>query len=769
MGDVAVTWTVGGAGGGTTSDGAGSDETFTAHFPGGANTWTADYGGGITDVVTFTIPAPVVDLIDIVDTAATGGATIPDQVLAPPNTITGYAASFDTSDTPNYYMGDVAVTWTVGGAGGGTTSDGAGSDETFAAHFPGGANTWTADYGGGITDVVTFTIPAPVVDSIDIVDTAGTGAATIPDQVLAPPNTITGYAASFDSTDTPDYYMGDVAVTWTVGGAGGGTTSDGAGSDETFTAHFPGGANTWTADLGGGITDVVTFTIPAPVVDLIDIVDTAGTGAATIPNQVLAPPNTITGYAASFDSTDTPNYYMGDVAVTWTVAGAGGGTTSDGAGSDETFTAHFPGGANTWTADYGGGITDVVTFTIPAPVVDSIDIVDTAGTGAATIPDQVLAPPNTITGYAASFDSTDTPDYYMGDVAVTWTVGGAGGGTTSDGAGSTETFTAHFPGGANTWTADYGGGITDVVTFTIPAPVVDLIDIVDTAGTGAASIADQGIVPPAFITGYAASFDSTDTPDYYMGDVAVTWTVGGAGGGSTRAYPGGVNTWTADYGGGITDVVTFTIPPPGIIIVSYDFADGYNLWSANTSTILNLTDESAMEAHDLLWHINNQTGGGTCDAISRWDAASQTYDKNYLVGDPIGESFVLDPGYGYWVHIVGGAANGIQLKGDPATGGAFAMDAGWNIMGWVNNTVIDAPFNDRYLYSVSCQPVRGNTITAWDEVAQTYHATPYIRNFFDDDPARTAGGPPDAPGWTWDIEPGHGYWVYVNGASTQTY
>ena len=144
-----------------------------------------------------------------------------------------------------------------------------------------------------------------------------------------------------------------------------------------------------------------------------------------------------------------------------------------------------------------------------------------------------------------------------------------------------------------------------------------------------------------------------------------------------------------------------------------------------------------------------------------------TVNLQHVVDDPTSPDFRMKCGYGYY--IWSGSDKDLIVRGTPKALGekiVIPLKQGWNIMGWVNFTVLNDPYNDRYLYSKCCSP-RGYIITAWDEVNQKYHDEPYIRNFIDDDPDNYM--PPDPPGWPWNIEPGRGYWVSVGAEGTMTY
>jgi hypothetical protein len=564
--DVSCTWSVGNAGGATatTTPGPATSSDFDADVNGGTATLTADYGGGITDTVIFTIDPPTVDQIMIVDTPGTGATEVLDQPIWAGFTMTLHAAGYN-STTASYVM-DVSCTWSNvnGGGATATTTPGPATSSNFDADVNGGTATVTADYGGGITDTVVFTIDPPTIDMVIIVDTPGTGTNEIIDPTIWVGYTQTLYAAGYNSTSMS--YQGDVSCNWGIVNVGGAsaTTTPGPGTSSDFDADINGGTSTITADYGGGITDTVVFTIDPPTVDTITIVDTAATGATEVLDQNIWVGFTMTLYAAGFNATSG---YIGDQSVTWSVGNAGGATatTTPGPGTSSDFDADINGGTATVTADFGGGITDTVIFTIDPPTVDYITIVTNPGTGLSEMLDQDIILNQNKDCYAAGFNTTSG---YIGDQTVTWSWLNAGGASASaiPGPDTTTTFSSGPTEGTCTLTADDGSGHLDTVIFTIIDYTVDYIMIVDTMGTGANEILDQNIWVGFAITGYAAGFNNTGG---YIGDFVVNWILVNAGGATATATPGpadssdfdadingGTATWTADYGGGITELLS---------------------------------------------------------------------------------------------------------------------------------------------------------------------------------------------------------------------
>jgi hypothetical protein len=572
LGDISVTWTVDNFGGASASTFpvSGTNSTFDADFNPGTAIWTADDGLGHNNTVAFTITDYTVDYIIIVDSPGSGITEIPDQIVDVGFTIGGWASAFNNSAN---YIGDISVTWSVTNiSSSATTNPTLGINSTFHAGADGGQAQWIADDGLGHLDYVNFTITPPNVDSILIVDSAGTGITEIPDQPVPVGFQITGYAAAFNDTLG---YIYDVSVFWDVFNSGtSATTTPLVGTTSDFYSGTTPGTATWIADYGG-ITDYVNFTVDVSP-DYILIVDTPNIGISEIPNQTVSVGFTINGWAAAYNNTAG---YIGDVPVTWSVINSGSNAfTNPSSGVNSTFNANSNPGTATWKADDGLGNQDTVIFTIIADTVDYIVIVDSPNSGTTEILSQPIDVGVNVYGWAAAFNSSGV---YLGDVSVTWNTGSTA--STNPLTGVNSTFYSGTTAGQANWTADDGSGHTDSVIFTVNPPIQDYILIVNSGGTGSSEIPDQSVSVNFTIQGWAAGFNNTIG---YMGDVTVTWFVLNDGStnattnpilpSTTSTFDSGWNmgnaTWIADDGSNV-DTVVFTIIPPTvdyIIIVDTD-------------------------------------------------------------------------------------------------------------------------------------------------------------------------------------------------------
>ncbi|MCK4757913.1 MAG: hypothetical protein KAS67_05635, partial [Thermoplasmata archaeon] len=594
--DVSVTWSVINSGGAnaTTTPSGGTNSLFNSGLIVGSATWSADDGSGHSHTISFTITDYSVDYIEIVDTPGTGTTVISDQTVDVGVVISGYAAAFNVSAPGSGYIGDISVSWSVLNTGTtATTIPGSGVVSDFYSGDLGGTAQWRADDGAGHTYSVTFTVNPPAVDYILIVDAMGIGSGEIIDKILDVGVSITVYAASFNNSIG---YIGDISVSWSVNNMGGASasTNPSSGITSDFYSGVSAGTADWNADDGSGHTDTVLITINPPTEDYLVIVDSPGTGSMEIQDQTVDVGLVITGYAAMFNNSIG---YLYDVSVDWSVGNAGGSMafTSPLIGSSSVFNASKEAGTATWTADDGNGHTDTVVFIINPHTVDYIIIVDSPGAGISPIPDNTVGVAYTITGHVAAFNSSVG---YMGDIVVSWDVVNVGGASalTNPGSGTSSQFNAGITGGSATWRADDGAGHTDTVQFTINPPSIDFILIVDTPDSGTVEILGQTTDVGVLIIGYAAAFNNTIG---YLRDASVTWDVVPSGAEDAYTTPpsgkssefnsgtvGGSVTWTADYGGGIADTVSFTINPPTLdyITIVDSLATGTNEISDQTVT-----------------------------------------------------------------------------------------------------------------------------------------------------------------------------------------
>jgi hypothetical protein len=366
----------------------------------------------------LTVLAPTPDIIEIRDAPSRGGNIVD-------------TASFDIDDTGVFYaaginsivgyIGDVDVTWTIVPTSGVGTIVAGPSDSTNFTAVGVGTCTVTATYSPtvdnstGLLTVVEDT--GPVVSYILIRDAPDGGGNIVTTMTYGVHyNMDEFYAAAYDSGDN---YIPGVEVDWTISPTSGVGTVTALGIWTNFTALqvFSDSTCTITAEYDTSISaSTGIFTVLAPTVDEIRIVDTSSTGSTDIAGQTVIVDFTITGYAASFNDTIG---YLSDILATWSIVNTLGATASTfpTTGFSSEFDAELTGGTGTWTADDGDGHTDTVVFTITPPKVDSIIIRDSPNDGGFAVDTENYLAGNTDMFYAAAYN--DTTDYLY-DVEVTW-------------------------------------------------------------------------------------------------------------------------------------------------------------------------------------------------------------------------------------------------------------------------------------------------------------------------------------------------------------
>ncbi|MCD6461270.1 MAG: fibronectin type III domain-containing protein, partial [Thermoplasmata archaeon] len=339
------------------------------------------------------------DFILIVGSPDSGGPVVEDQTVAVNHTLTGYAAGYNSGEG---YVKDVEAAWTVQNTGSeASTSPATGVSSTFNAGMSGGTATWRAEYLGK-ADSVVFTILSPTVDSIEIVDSPGTGMTQMGDMTVPVGYEIAGYAAVFNDTVG---YIGDVAATWSISNSGGANaqTSPGNGTSSTFNSGTAGGMAIWMAQYGG-LFDQVQFTVLDPTIDSIEIVDSPGVGTNPVGDTTVPVGYDVTGYAAAFNDTVG---YLADVEAEWTVENHGGAaaSTSPSNGTSSTFNSGASGGWSLWHASYGG-VEDSVNMTIEPPRADRLLVRTEPGGGGENITDRSETTWSALKGYAVLWNDT---------------------------------------------------------------------------------------------------------------------------------------------------------------------------------------------------------------------------------------------------------------------------------------------------------------------------------------------------------------------------
>ncbi len=468
--------------------------------------------GGVYCFGKSSIP-PTIDRIEIWDQPNGLGNIILGQTIDVGTQITGYAAAFNDSTG---YISDIPVNWSVVNGGGANASCSPLSfNETsdFYSGWHGGFANWTADDGNGHTYFVQFTIREPTVEYIYIVDTENIGSFEITDQTVDVGFTIQGYAASLNGSIG---YLGDIIVNWSVANTGSwGFTTPLQGTNSTFNANLTGGSATWTADDGNGHLDSVVFNIRNPKVDSISIVDAQGIGSAEIMGQTVDVGYSKIGYAAGFNDTAG---YIGDVTVTWSVVNTSGakGSTTPTIGSSSTLNVGMKNGTVEWIADYGGGITDSVVFSVRQPTVNYIIIRSGPNGTGSWIGDSSYVFGDSDTFYAAGYNNTAG---WITDVDALWESDDPLIGNVTSGPSKSTTFET-LSNGTFRITAFYNSfsnttGIISIINYTI-----DYIVIKDAPAGLGQWVGDRNFTIGSQAIFYAAAYNLSAG---YLGDVGCQW------------------------------------------------------------------------------------------------------------------------------------------------------------------------------------------------------------------------------------------------------
>lgn len=490
----------------------------------------------------FLSVTPTIDTIDIVSDSDNSGSPISNGPLDVGVEVIGYVAAYN--DTYGYLY-DIPVNWSYfnfGGANASTNPLLSSLSSTLYSGFFGGTVQWTADDGNGHSDTVTFTINSPVVVSIQIVDSPGTGSSQIAGSTVDVSYSKLGYSASFNGTIG---YLGDVSVTWSVVNVSAqGYTTPSSGTNSTLNVGLLGGTVTWIADDGFGNTDSVTYNVNPPTVDYIIIRSGPnGTGSWVGDSTFIFGDNT-TLYAAGYNNTAD---WISDVSATWDSNDTFIGDVIPGSGDSTTFFA-LNNGTCQVTATYNfltntTGILMVINYTI-----DYIVIRDAPNNQGNPIGDLNFSVGESVIFYAAAYNKSVG---YLGDVPVDWLSSNSTVGTVTT-PGPSSTFSAQSISGVCNVTASFGAfifnttGDLNVITATL-----DYIVITDSFDGN--EIVSISLDVKQKITLYASGYNNTGI---YIGPVFANWNQTPFSVGSFTSSIDSSTVFTAGISGGSTNIVT---------------------------------------------------------------------------------------------------------------------------------------------------------------------------------------------------------------------
>jgi outer membrane protein assembly factor BamB len=482
---------------------------------------------------------PTIDSIEIVSDPSGAGAPILDQPLNVGVQITGYAAAYN--DTFGYLF-DIPVNWTVSNLGTNASTYPllSSTSSTFYSGFFGGSAQWIADDGNGHSDTVTFTINSPTLDSIQIVDTPGSGLAQIADITVDVGYSILGYAASFNDTIG---YLNDISVTWSVTNTSSeGYTTPTSGTNSTLNVGLLGGTVLWTADDLAGHTDSVLFTVNIPTVDYI-IIRTGPNGTGSwVGDMTFFYGDSITFYAAGYNFTAN---WIEDVSATWISNDTLIGDVILGPSESTTFSALTNGTcfveASYLSSTNATGVLSVINYTM-----DYIIIRDAPNNMGNPIVDWEFSVGESTSFYAAGYNNSVG---YIGDVTVIWESSNTSVGNVTS-PGSQTAFSARSIAGDCIITARYNATISDETgTLTVVSASLDYILITDSPD--GVELTSVTLNVGEQVTVYASGYNSTGL---YVGLVEVQWSQSPLSIGSFSIPLGSSSVFTAGNSGGSTDI-----------------------------------------------------------------------------------------------------------------------------------------------------------------------------------------------------------------------
>ena len=572
-------------------------------------------------------------------TTATPGGTATYTITAS-NAGPSAAAGSTVSDT--FPAACTSVSWTCVGAGGGTCTVSGSGDLGDTVNLPvSGSVTYTATCSidaaatGSLANTATVAVGGAVIDP-NLANNSATDTDTLAPsadlsitktdgQTSATPGgsaTYTITASNAGPSDAPGSSVSDTfpaactSVSWTCVGAGGGSCTASGSGNLGDTVSLP---------VGGSVTYTATCNISAAATgSLVNTATVAAGGGATDPNPAnnsatdtdtlalfadlsitktdglttVTPGGTTTytitasnaGPSAAPGSTVSDSFPAACTSVSWTCAGAGGGTcTASGSGNlgdvvnlpvsgSVTYTATCSVDAaatgslvNTATVSVAGGVTD------PNPANNSATDTDTLAPSAdlsiTKTDGQTSATPGGTTTYtitasnagpSAAPGSTVTDSFPAACTSVSWTCVGAGGGScTASGSGNlgdtvslpvsgsvTYTATCSIDSAAtgslaNTATVAVGGGVSDPNAANNSATDTDTLaasgDLSITKTDGVATVEAGDTLTYTIVASNAGPSDATGVgvSDSFPSGLTCSWTCAGSGGGSCAASGSG--------------------------------------------------------------------------------------------------------------------------------------------------------------------------------------------------------------------------------------
>ncbi|UCE90805.1 MAG: PKD domain-containing protein [Methanobacteriota archaeon] len=239
---------------------------------------------------------------------------------------------------------------------------------------------------------------------------------------------------------------------------------------------------------------------------------------------------------------------------------------------------------------------------------------------------------------------------------------------------------------------------------------------------------------------------SIDVEDYDYDDLTVTWVWNDGAVDVTHNVFEATHEYIAEWN--------------DIYRVYVDDGEGHNVSDAaflnivEPPFVMNLVEGWNLVTIPLVNHGYNASNLGLSfgDMVSRWDPATQTYDKNYIVGiSGSASDFELEPSWSYWVYS--GANKSLILIGDDPTASqsrtiTVPSGGGWVQVGLASKATDLWASDIEAMYTAD----QLTMVSRWNPDTQTY--SNYLVDFGIGD---------------FQLSPGDGLWLYVDATGVLSY
>ncbi len=364
----------------------------------------------------ITVDATALSYVIIRSEANNGGTEVGAVNMTTDEATTLYAAGYDQYGN---YVGDTDVTWSSTGTL--ESVNATGSKYTFSPSLAGVSGTIVATPSGGGTADETGTITVSVGQLAEIrIQTSAAANGAIPgDTTLTADETLTLYSVGYDADGN---YIGSENADWTLNDLSGSLSPDNPTSSVTFTPlHTGSGSITATSSSNSNLSDRTgSITVNAGAITYVIIRDEANGGGQEIGDLTMTAGQSLTLYAAGYDSKDN---FSGNADVDWSTTGTLSGLSADNTNTYVVTLSPTEPGSGTVQTSNGNGWTDdqTGTITVQEASLARIEIRTAANGGGIALGDSSATAGDAWTLYAAGYDLYGN---YLGDVTVHWGVSG---------------------------------------------------------------------------------------------------------------------------------------------------------------------------------------------------------------------------------------------------------------------------------------------------------------------------------------------------------